>query len=69
MVQLHKTYGSNGLQILAFPCSGSQEYKDASKINEFSKKFGVEFPIMEITQCRGTNCHPIFQFLKSNTIM
>jgi len=67
-VQLHKTYASRGLAILAFPCNqfGNQEPGTAEDIKKFVEGYGVEFQIFAKINVNGEDAHPVFKFLKQN---
>lgn len=67
-MQLHKTYASRGLAILAFPCNqfGSQEPGTAEEIRAFVDGYGVEFQIFQKINVNGADAHPVFKFLKQN---
>eukprot|EP00656_Telonema_subtile_P056184 TRINITY_DN8923_c0_g1_i1.p1 TRINITY_DN8923_c0_g1~~TRINITY_DN8923_c0_g1_i1.p1 ORF type:complete len:119 (-),score=33.10 TRINITY_DN8923_c0_g1_i1:315-671(-) len=74
MVELYKSYKGAGLEILGFPCNqfgvplmGGQESKPPAEIREFvTRKFGVEFPMMEKIDVKGDNTHPVYQLLKGD---
>ena len=76
MVRLHNSYKDKGFQILGFPCNqfgvplmGGQESKSEAEIRAFvTKKFGVEFPMMEKIDVNGDGTHPVYKLLKVPTM-
>ena len=59
--KLHNKYSKKGLRILAFPCNdfGNQEPDSLSEIKNFcSRKFGVEFEIMQKVHAKGKTTEP-----------
>lgn len=65
---LYRTYKSQGLVILGFPCNqfGNQEPGNADEIQEFCQlNYGVSFPMFAKIEVNGKNTHPIFKYLKS----
>lgn len=64
--RLYDRYADQGLEIVGFPCNQfkEQEAGNAGEIKDFCKlNYGVTFPIMDKTDVRGANAHPIFNFL------
>ncbi|KAI0981780.1 hypothetical protein GJ496_005094 [Pomphorhynchus laevis] len=66
---LHDNYSREGLRILAFPCNqfGGQEPWLESEIKEFVKTMKVEFDMFSKIEVNGSNAHPLFKYLKSNS--
>ena len=65
---LHKQYGPQGFEVLAFPCNqfGGQEPGSADEIAAFCKvNFGVSFPLMAKVEVNGTGEAPLYGWLKS----
>jgi glutathione peroxidase len=65
---LHKTYASQGLAVIGFPCNqfGAQDAGTNAEINAFCQsKFGVSFAMMEKVEVNGDNAHPLFKWLKA----
>ena len=65
---LHKKYGEQGFEVLAFPCNqfGAQEPGDAGQIEEFCKvNFGLSFPLMAKIEVNGPGETPLYSWLKS----
>jgi glutathione peroxidase len=63
---LHKTYGSQGLVVLGFPCNqfGAQDSGSNGEIAEFCQlNYGVSFPMMEKIDVNGASAHPLYQWL------
>jgi len=64
--ELHKTYGSQGLVVLGFPCNqfGAQDKGSNDEIAEFCQlNYGVSFPMMAKIDVNGTGAHPLYQYL------
>ena len=67
---LYDSYGSKGLEILAFPCNQfkNQESGTNEEICSFTKsRYKVSFPLFSKIDVNGENTHPVFQLLKANT--
>lgn len=65
--KLHKTYGEQGFEVLAFPCNqfGGQEPGTADEIESFCKvNFGLSFPLMAKIDVNGDNADPLYDWLK-----
>ncbi|MGB7654648.1 MAG: glutathione peroxidase [Novosphingobium sp.] len=65
---LHKKYGEQGFEVLAFPCNqfGGQEPGSADEIAEFCKvNFGLSFPLMAKVEVNGAGEAPLYGWLKS----
>ena len=65
---LHKKYGEQGFEVLAFPCNqfGGQEPGSAEEIAEFCKvNFGLSFPLMAKVEVNGAGEAPLYGWLKS----
>ncbi|ANE53115.1 glutathione peroxidase [Flavisolibacter tropicus] len=66
MQQLYSAYREK-LVVIAFPAGndfGDQELKTNKQIQAFFRdSYGATFPITEQTTVKGTNCHPVFQYL------
>ncbi|NJL99538.1 MAG: glutathione peroxidase [Synechococcaceae cyanobacterium RM1_1_27] len=63
---LHRTYGSQGLKVMGFPCNdfGSQEPGSNEEIKTFcSSRFGVEFPLFDKVHAKGSQQHPLYAAL------
>jgi glutathione peroxidase len=63
--RLHESYKSK-LVIVGFPANnfGGQEPGSNSEIKEFCKKnYGVTFPMAEKVSVKGSDIHPLFQWL------
>ena len=66
--QLYKSYKSDGLEILGFPCNqfAEQEKGDNSQIAEFClKNYGVSFLMFSKTDVNGNTAAPLYQHLKA----
>jgi glutathione peroxidase len=45
-----------------------QEPWDGAKVKEYiSGQFGVDFPVFDKVEVNGTNCTPIFNYLRQNS--
>merc|ERR1712219_65934 len=64
LVELHKRYEGKDFEILAFPCNqfGGQEPGSNEQIKEFTRRYGVEFPVTEKVDVNGPNTHPFFKY-------
>ena len=65
---LHKKFGEQGFEVLAFPCNqfGGQEPGSADEIAEFCKvNFGLSFPLMAKVEVNGAGEAPLYGWLKS----
>jgi glutathione peroxidase len=68
---LYKKYADKGFVVLGFPCNqfGEQEPGTEAEILEFCQtKYGVTFPMFSKIDVNGDGTHPLYKFLKSNTI-
>jgi glutathione peroxidase len=64
--ELHQRYGSQGLQVLGFPCNqfGSQDPGSNDEIGAFcTKNYGVSFPMMSKIDVNGVEAHPLYKWL------
>lgn len=64
--KLYQEFKNDGLVILGFPANNFlwQEPGDNAQIAQFcSTKYHVTFPIFEKISVKGSDCHPIYQFL------
>mmetsp|Transcript_315 Transcript_315/g.831 ORF Transcript_315/g.831 Transcript_315/m.831 type:complete len:229 (-) Transcript_315:110-796(-) len=66
LVELYDRFKGKDFEILAFPCNqfGGQEPGSNQQIKEFTKRYGVEFPVTEKVEVNGPNTHPFFTYLK-----
>merc|ERR1712222_199804 len=66
LVELYDKYRGDDFEILAFPCNqfGGQEPGSNDQIKDFTKKYGVEFPVTEKVNVNGPDTHPFFKYLK-----
>lgn len=64
--KLFDEYKDKDFVILAFPCNdfGGQEPGSANEIKSFCEKnYGVTFQLMEKVSIKGSNQHPVYQWL------
>ena len=64
--KLYKQYGGSNFVIIGFPANNfmGQEPGSSAEIREFcSKNYGVTFPIMEKISVKGSDIHPLYQWL------
>ena len=64
--QLHKQFGDDDFVVLGFPCNqfGFQEPGSAGDIASFCEKnYGVSFQMMEKVDVKGSDAHPVYQWL------
>ncbi len=69
--ELYQKYKDQGLEILAFPSNdfGGQEPLANEEIQEFcSINFKVSFPVFQKIVVKGTNAHPLYQFLSKKEL-
>merc|ERR1712188_61653 len=66
LVTLYEKFAGRDFEILAFPCNqfGGQEPGSNQQIKDFTKKYGVEFPVTEKVDVNGPKTHPFFLYLK-----
>jgi glutathione peroxidase len=65
---LHKTYASQGLTVIGFPCNqfGAQDAGTNAEIGAFCQRnYGVSFVMMEKINVNGEDAHPLFKWLKA----
>jgi glutathione peroxidase len=65
---LHKTYGTQGLTVIGFPCNqfGAQDSGTNAEIGAFCQRnYGVSFLMMEKIDVNGDHAHPLFKWLKA----
>ena len=68
MQKLYSEYADKGLVILGFPANnfGGQEPGTNSEIKEFcTTKYSVTFPMFSKISVKGTDIHPLYQYLTS----
>ncbi|MCX7922607.1 MAG: glutathione peroxidase [Clostridia bacterium] len=64
--RIYEKYNAKGLEILAFPSNqfAEQEPGTNNEVKNFCLvNYGVSFPLFEKIEVRGSNAHPLFQFL------
>jgi len=64
---LHKELGSQGFEVLGFPCNQflNQDPGNDDSISQFcSLNYGVDFPMFSKIEVNGEGAHPLFRFLK-----
>ena len=62
---LHKKYGAK-IEVIGFPANnfGAQEPGSNAEIKEFCQRnYGVSFPVAEKVSVKGSDIHPLFQYL------
>lgn len=67
---LHEDYADKGVVILGVPSNdfGGQEPGTADEIAAFCEaRFGVEFPMTEKVQTKGSGIHPLYKWLTEQT--
>jgi len=64
--QLHKTYASQGLNVLGFPCDQffQEPLDDSEMLSSCALNFGVSFPLYAKIHVNGPKTHPLFNYLK-----
>lgn len=66
--ELHKTYSSQGLVVLGFPCNqfGAQDPGSDSDIASFCQvNYGVSFPMMSKIEVNGPTAYPLYKWLSA----
>ena len=64
--ELYEKYQDEGLMILGFPCNqfANQDPLSNDEILEFcTLHYGVSFPMHQKTHVKGSNIHPLFDYL------
>lgn len=64
--ELYDKYAEEGLVVLGFPANNfmGQEPGDNDDINTFcTQKFGVTFPMFSKISVKGSNIHPLYEYL------
>lgn len=64
--ELYETYHDQGLEVLGFPSNQfmGQEPGTNEEIEQFCEvNYGVTFPMFAKTDVKGSNAHPLFQYL------
>ncbi|MEK5640666.1 glutathione peroxidase [Paenibacillus rhizosphaerae] len=64
--ELYDEFGDHHFQILGFPSNqfANQEPGTSEEIGEFCQmNYGVTFPMFEKIDVKGSNAHPLFQYL------
>lgn len=72
LMSLYRRYRDNGLEILAFPCNQfqNQEPQCEANIKEFiTKRFGANFSVFSKIEINGTDCHPVYKYLRMNSVL
>jgi glutathione peroxidase len=67
---LYQELHDDGLVVLGFPCNqfGNQESGTEEEIGEFCQmNYGVSFPMFAKIDVNGSDAHPLFEWLKSET--
>lgn len=68
--KIYQNYKEKGIEILGFPSNqfAEQEPGNNTEIQEFCKlNYGVSFQLFDKTDVRGTEAHPLFNYLTENT--
>ena len=68
--ELYQKYKDTGFEIIGFPCNqfGGQEPGTSEEIIQFCEsKYNVSFTLTEKIDVKGTNIHPLFNWLASQT--
>lgn len=63
---LYKKHKDEGFVVLGFPCNqfGGQEPGEEAEIAEFCQaNYGVTFPMFSKIEVKGSDAHPLFQYL------
>ena len=68
--ELYQKHKDDGLVVLGFPCSqfaGQEPESNENMVETCQINFGVTFQLSEKIDVNGSDTHPIFNYLKSNT--
>ncbi|MFU8928112.1 glutathione peroxidase [Acinetobacter puyangensis] len=68
--KLYTKYQDQGFVILGFPCNqfGGQDPGSNEEIGQFCQRnYGVSFPMFAKVDVKGSEAHPIFRYLTSET--
>lgn len=68
---IYTKYKDKGFEILAFPCDdfGNQEPLNGNDIADFcSIKYCTTFPVFNKVKVKGTQAHPLFQYLRDKSL-
>jgi glutathione peroxidase len=68
--ELYQKYKDKGLEIIGFPCNqfGGQEPGTPEEIVQFCEsKYNVSFTLTEKINVKGSDAHPLFNYLASQT--
>jgi len=68
--QLYQEYKDQGFEILGFPCNqfAKQESGTNEEIKDFCQiNYGVTFKMFQKIKVNGSEAHPLFKYLKSET--
>lgn len=63
--KLYDTYGDKGLVVIGVPSDnfGGQEFAQESEVKAFTEeKFAITFPLATLTNVKGDNAHPFYQW-------
>jgi glutathione peroxidase len=69
--QLYEKYKDRGFEVIGYPSNqfGGQEPLEKEQITDFCQvNYGATFKIMEKTDVRGKNSHPVFKFLTTKKL-
>lgn len=66
---LHDRYKARGLVVLAVPSDDfRQELGSAAEVKEFCEvNFGLDLPMADITNVKGTDAHPFYKAVRDET--
>jgi glutathione peroxidase len=68
--EIYQEYKDQGFEILGFPCNqfANQETGTNEEIKDFCQiNYGVTFKMFEKIKVNGSEAHPLFKYLKSET--
>ncbi len=69
--KIYTKYCESGFEILAFPSNdfGNQEPLTNESLIQFCKKeYAISFPVFSKIHVKGSNIHPLYQFLSSKKL-
>lgn len=69
LVKLQEEFSGEGFTVLAFPCNqfGEQEPGSMAEIAEFTRSYGINFPLFSKVDVSGKAASDVYSFLYSAT--
>ena len=69
LVELQDEFSREGFTVLAFPCNqfGEQEPGSMAEITEFTRSYGINFPLFSKVDVSGRDASAVYSFLHEST--